>query len=401
MANKSIAFVIMQIGNEELDKIYTEVFVPAIIKANLDPKRIDKDNEGKLLKSEIVEYLEKAEIIIADLTNERPNCYLEVGYAMGLDKYKNLIITVKEDHYHDSPNYKIGGPRIHFDITGYDILFWDPTKIEDFQTKLTDKINRRLSIISPRKIANERPLWDRDWLAAQRKHVYENFKKIDSKRQMEVLISPMYSQLNIPQLELLETADQSQIQTFGWPIAVVFKNVPTLKPIPKTDGIISEVHGTVAGNTYDYSYFKKNGQIYLATSLYEDRSHPKSIIPDIRLKRMTELLLYISRFYTRCNLNLNENIKISVKYLGLLNSSLGFHDGGIPLYNARTSKENESTTEIVTSLSEIESKLPELVNELLNGLFILFDFYTLNIEYVKLKVDEFVTDTNRQMNNSR
>ena len=100
MKDPGTAFVIMQIGNDELDKIYLNVFIPAIMKAaNLEPKRIDKDNEGKLLKSEIINNIEKAEIIIADLTNERPNCYLEVGFTMGIDKYKNLIITVKEDHY--------------------------------------------------------------------------------------------------------------------------------------------------------------------------------------------------------------------------------------------------------------------------------------------------------------
>ena len=81
MGNQGIAFVIMQIGNSVLDKLYKEIYVPAIKAAHLYPKRIDLDNDGQLLKKEIVEYIEKAEIIIADLTNERPNCYLEVGYA--------------------------------------------------------------------------------------------------------------------------------------------------------------------------------------------------------------------------------------------------------------------------------------------------------------------------------
>ena len=36
-------------------------------------------------------------MIVADITNERPNCYLEVGYAMGLGKKANLILTARED----------------------------------------------------------------------------------------------------------------------------------------------------------------------------------------------------------------------------------------------------------------------------------------------------------------
>ena len=76
------AFIIMQIGNPEMERICDNVTVPAIEAAGLSPKRVDRDNEGGLLKAEIVDFLERSTIIVADLTNERPNCYLEVGYAM-------------------------------------------------------------------------------------------------------------------------------------------------------------------------------------------------------------------------------------------------------------------------------------------------------------------------------
>jgi hypothetical protein len=397
MENQGTAFVIMQIGNKELDKIYSDIFVTAIVAANLEPKRIDKDNEGQLLKKEIVENIEKAEIIIADLTNERPNCYLEVGYAMGLDKYKNLIITVREDHYPESPNFKKGGPRIHFDLAGYDILFWDPNNLEEFKIRLADRISRRLLIISPKKGIIEKPLWNEDWLESQRSIVKKNLQDIKCERSTEILISPLHETISINQLDLLDIADYSQIQASGWPIAIVFKNVPKLKPVPKTDGILSEVHGDVSVNTYDFSYFRKNGQIFLAASIYEDRINRKSIIPDARLEWMTELLIYLSRFYTKCNLGVNESIRVSVRYMGLKGSSISSLDGGIPLSHPRTSMENDCTLEIITSISEIETKLPELVHKFLNGLFVLFDFYSLNIEYVKLKVNEFVAKTNRYM----
>ena len=57
----------MQIGNPELDSLYSDVYCPAIKESYLEPKRIDKDNEGNLLKKEIVENIESADIIIADL----------------------------------------------------------------------------------------------------------------------------------------------------------------------------------------------------------------------------------------------------------------------------------------------------------------------------------------------
>jgi hypothetical protein len=49
-------------------------------------RRVDRHNEGDLLDSEIVQFIERSQIIVADLTNERHNCYLEVGYATGLER---------------------------------------------------------------------------------------------------------------------------------------------------------------------------------------------------------------------------------------------------------------------------------------------------------------------------
>jgi len=143
------AFVIMQIGNRELDRIFNEVIKPAVIAARLpDPKRIDKHNEGGLLKSEITALIEDSDIIVADLTNERPNCYLEVRYAMGRNKFRNLILLAREDHNADSPNYRPGGRKVHFDLTGYDILFWNPNRLNEFQTELKTRIQRRLNLLA-------------------------------------------------------------------------------------------------------------------------------------------------------------------------------------------------------------------------------------------------------------
>lgn len=145
MADES--FVIMQIGNSQLDKIWKEVYLPATVECKLDPKRVDKHNEGRLLNSEIAEFIKRAKIIIADLTNERPNCYLEIGYAMGIDKFQNLILCAREDHNPDSPNYKKGGPKVHFDLSGYDILWWEEKNLSEFKVSLIKRIKHRLEIV--------------------------------------------------------------------------------------------------------------------------------------------------------------------------------------------------------------------------------------------------------------
>lgn len=235
-------------------------------------------------------------------------------------------------------------------------------------------------------------MWDETWLETQRNHAKEKLKSLGINRKMEVLISPMNLNLNIPQTTLLDIADESQIQTSGWPIGVVFKYVPELKPTPKTDGVISEIAENSINQSYDFTYFKKSGQILILKSLFEEKNFKNSIIPDVRIRRTTELLLYVSRFYSRCELPVNEKIKIDIKYLGLDKNKIDFANNRFSRIQ-RTSKENECDSEIITSISEIENKLPELVAELLQNLFVLFDFYKSEFENVKSIVSQYVIET--------
>lgn len=136
-----MAFVVMQIGNPEMDHLFEAVIQPAIESMGLQAKRVDRDNEGGLLKNEIIHFLNNSEIIVADLTNERPNVYLEVGYAMGIDKFRNLILTCRSDHLPGNADWRPDGPKIHFDLAGYDILFWESSKPDSFRQKLGDYIH--------------------------------------------------------------------------------------------------------------------------------------------------------------------------------------------------------------------------------------------------------------------
>lgn len=398
MNKNRIGFVIMQIGNPELDNIFNEVFIPALSKCSLDPKRIDKDNEGHLLKKEIISLIENAEIIIADLTNERPNCYLEIGYAMGLDKYNNLIFTAREDHNLDSVNHKKGGPKIHFDLSGYDILFWDPNELTKFKEDLINKINRRQIVIEPKSTLKNKPIWDDTWLELQRKYVIERLNILSLNSYVEISISPINESLNLNQSSLLEIADKSQIMTFGWPIAVIFNDSSEYKPTPKSDGIVSDVlreANGYFGKSFDFTYFRKNGQIFITKNIFEDSKFPNTIIPSVRISRTTEILMYVAKYYNYCKLSTDTSINITIKYHGLKERTISF-GGYSPLISLgiRQSKENDCVSEITTSLREIESKLPDLVNKILEPLFVLFDFYQIDKNFLFQEVNKFIQETN-------
>jgi len=141
------AFMIMQIGNSDLDDMYENIYCPIAQECGLKIFRVDKDNEGDLIKKTIDKYIEEAEIIIADLTNERPSCYHEVGYAYGLKKYLNVILTVREDHLPTSDIFNREGPKVHFDLNDYPIIPWRKEIINEFKKQLTQLIKERLSKI--------------------------------------------------------------------------------------------------------------------------------------------------------------------------------------------------------------------------------------------------------------
>jgi hypothetical protein len=82
---------------------------------------------------------------------------------MGVDKFSSLILTAREDHNQDSPNYQRGGPKIHFDLSGYDILFWNPENLEAFRNELEKRIRRRL-IITSSAAGPSISVWDNTWL---------------------------------------------------------------------------------------------------------------------------------------------------------------------------------------------------------------------------------------------
>ncbi len=179
------AFTIMQIGHAELDKLYDTCIFQVLKDCQLESNRVDRDNGGGLLKHEIIKFIESADIIVADLTNERPNCYLEIGYVMGVGKYSNLILTAREDHYPSSPNYNKNGPKIHFDLTGYEIIFWDPKNLEKFKDDLQIKVKRRLTTVRQTKgIETPIDIEPKELLPANVQLYKNNYEKVSDARNL-------------------------------------------------------------------------------------------------------------------------------------------------------------------------------------------------------------------------
>jgi hypothetical protein len=386
----SVGFIIMQIGNAELDKVCADVFVRALGACGLEPKRVDKHNEGKLLKSEIVRFIEEADIIIADLTNERPNCYLEIGYAMGLGKFRNLILTAREDHLPDSPNYRSGGPKIHFDLGGYDILFWHPDNLAEFRDELEKRIKRRLAILaSP---AGRQSEDTSEWFTQNRVRAIERLLSTKLNGYMEIQLSPLNPlQPHTPE-ELLTAVRSAEIQAFGWPIGIVLDR-PEYKPKPVAQGIVTEVRideGGIVGPSFDYWTLRRDGSFYLLQSLFEDRRTTGAIFFDTRITRVTEAVLFCRRLYDRLGADPDSWVRMTVKHGGLKGRELRAADPSRHLIENPTSAENEIDQTRSFRLSEVEPNLVRLVEGFVGPLFELFDFCRFDEKVVTSVVDAFV-----------
>jgi hypothetical protein len=381
------AFIIMQIGNPELDRLCQEAIVPALRACGFDSKRVDKHNQGGLLKSEIIGFIQQSEIIVADLTNERPNCYLEVGYAMGLDKFSNLVLTARDDHNQDSPKHFNTGPKVHFDLRGYDVLFWDPGDLATFRAELEKRIRRRVAIIRP-PADRPAPVWDEAWLKVNSKEAHDGLLRAGFTGYCEILFALPHPKISKKPSELLQAAEQAQIHTFGWPIGIVVHD--ERRPRPVAEGIIAEIPSPFG--SYDYWTLRRNGDFYLLKSLFEDQIRPGCIFYDTRITRTTEALLYCARLYTRLEVPASSAVHFGLRFGGLKGRVLSSSVPGVWPYK-REAIADEIHTTMDFQLSRLDADIVGIVKNLLDPLFELFEFYQVPDERYAQLVNNFVTQS--------
>jgi hypothetical protein len=386
------AFVIIQIGDKDLDALCADAIFPAIRACGLEPRRVDRHNEGGLLKSEIVKFIQDCDILIADLTNERPNVYLEVGYAMGLDKFKNLILTVREDHFPESKNHKHGGPRVHFDLAGYDILRWASDETAAFKNELELRIKRRLAILRPGPKGSPVAIWEKEWFDGQRAAALEGLKALGRPGHMEVRAAVHPPKPNKNQVELNDAARNAQIETFGWPIAV-YLDADGLRPKPRADGIVASVHPDTTKDSFDYWSIRRNGDFYFLGSLFEDErpkgAAGKFLYFDTRIIRVTEALLYCIRLYTALGVDRASAVSIGIRHGGL-QGRLWWSASGRLIRQRRLSEEDVVDAEVTATLDSFETQLVDHVVAFCGPLFRVFDFAEVDRPTYEHIVNSFV-----------
>jgi hypothetical protein len=387
-------FIIMQIGDEQLERVCDEAICTAISDAGFSARRVDRHNAGDLLKSEIVQFIERSRLIVADLTNERPNCYLEVGYAMGLGKKTNLILTAREDHHHSSLNFRREGPRVHFDLEGYDILFWDPENLPAFREALARRLGRRARILTDTGPSADYLLATgaADWVPPLRARGEAGLGGLElaGYQELAAWIDPAP---DVSQRELLEAMRDASVHTFGWPIGIVLDNRDEFRPRPTTDGIEAEVpiEGLKGLDRKSYDFWKlfRDGRFYTLMSLFEDSRTENAIFWDTRLVRTTEALLLLDRLYRRLGAADTDRLEVRMRHGGLAGRELRVANSLRMTHAGRTCRENVVETSLTVSLNEIETDLAGCAKGLVEPLFVVFDYFSLSDEILADIVEAF------------
>lgn len=133
-----LAFIVMPF-HPEIDAWFDGPIKGVCRRHGLEPCRIDRDPPGEPVITGIQALIRAADIVIADLTWERPNCYYEVGYAHALRK--PMILTARRDH---APEADPKGGRVHFDAAAYSIVFWDDADFPTFEGALGNAVSNAL-----------------------------------------------------------------------------------------------------------------------------------------------------------------------------------------------------------------------------------------------------------------
>jgi hypothetical protein len=106
------AFIVMRFGDGALNSAYKRVIKPVFKEFSYSPLRIDEKKRSAKISIEILDEIRRSEIIFADLSGKRPNCYYEAGYAQALGK--EVILSIRKEDF--PPD---------FDMHDYRFIIWD------------------------------------------------------------------------------------------------------------------------------------------------------------------------------------------------------------------------------------------------------------------------------------
>jgi hypothetical protein len=332
-------------------------------------------------------YVEKAEAGVGGVGFERLIVTVEVIQSIDTIKFVPIVRGNRSERL--VPSFL--GPRLYVD-------FRDDTKYDDKIIELAREIHGAPAISKPPLGSNpfsgipieapqaraagptgtvpaESRSLENSWFASEYEKAQKGLSSLKLSGHMEIRFRS-FDSISKSQIELLNAVKQSEIRTFGWPIGITLENREEYRPRPYGDGIRAEIsigNGPSDRLSYDYWALRSNGDFYLLQSLFEDSKKSEQIFFDTRIVRVTECLMFAESMYTKLGAPPETRVEIQVSHRGLKGRTL---TSASPNRGIRevTTKENESTSKIVTVLGTMRETRVEDVRKILEPMFMLFDF---------------------------
>lgn len=135
-SSSRMAFMAMQFGDPDVDRIYQDHFKRAVAASGFDLKRLDEGQPAGLIDDRLRVEIRQCRFLIADLTHQNKGAYWEAGYAEGLGK--PVIYTCRKDVFDE----KAIAP--HFDTNHHLTVVWSPNDLAAAEAKLTATIRATL-----------------------------------------------------------------------------------------------------------------------------------------------------------------------------------------------------------------------------------------------------------------
>lgn len=85
-SRKPVAFVVQSFDGGKFDRRYLETIRPGILKGGAEPRRADEILGVQPIIQKIEDAIQSADICIAEVSQDNPNVWLELGYALALNK---------------------------------------------------------------------------------------------------------------------------------------------------------------------------------------------------------------------------------------------------------------------------------------------------------------------------
>jgi len=124
------AFIICAF-REELEPV-CDIIKTVSAKFDIEAHRVNEYEDDFKITEKIIQDIEQARIIFADLSFGRPNVYFEYGYARGVGRTGSIITLIKE------------GKDAHFDVKDWNQIVYDPDNLSDLEGKLEKRISSLL-----------------------------------------------------------------------------------------------------------------------------------------------------------------------------------------------------------------------------------------------------------------